>query len=56
MERIHTQKVSIICHKALFLPPGLFKSFTIKLNIPLRRDEINKRMAAAFPELEWREP
>ena len=56
MERIHKQKVTIICHKALLLPPGLFKSFTVKVNIPLRQDEINKRMAAAFPELEWRKP
>ena len=55
MERIHTQKVKIICHKALLLPPGLFKSFTVKVNIPLRRDEIDKRMAAAFPECEWGE-
>ena len=55
MERIHSQKVKIICHKALLLPPGLFKSFTVKMNIPLRKDEIDKRMAAAFPELEWGE-
>lgn len=54
MERMHKQKVTIICHKALLLPPGLFKSFTVKVNIPLRKDEIDKRMAAAFPELPWR--
>ena len=54
MERIHNQKVKIICHKALLLPPGQFKSFTVKMNIPLRKDEIDKRMAAAFPELPWR--
>jgi len=55
MERIHKKKVTIICHKALLLPPGLFKAFTVKVNIPLRKDEIEKRMAAAFPEYEWRE-
>ena len=55
MQRIHTKKVKIICHKALLLPPGLFKSFTVRVNVPLRRDEINKRMAAAFPEYKWRE-
>lgn len=54
MERIHSQKVKIICHKALLLPPGLFKSFTVRVNIPLRKAEIDKRMADAFPELEWR--
>jgi len=55
MERMHQQKVKIICHKALLLPPGLFKSFTVKINIPLREDEIKKRMADAFPECDWGE-
>lgn len=55
MERIHTQRVKIVCHKALLLPPGLYKSFTVRVNIPLRKAEIEKRMAAAFPECEWGE-
>lgn len=53
MERKHTQKVKIICHNTLFRTPGLFNVFTVKLNIPLRKEEIDKRMAAAFPELKW---
>lgn len=56
MERIHTQKVKIVCHKALLLPPGLFKSFTVRMNVPLRKKEIDQRMAAAFPECKWEEP
>jgi hypothetical protein len=55
MERLHTQRVKIVCHKTLLLPPGLHKSFTVRLNIPLRKKDIDKRMAAAFPECEWGE-
>lgn len=52
MERIHTQKVTIICEKSL-MSPGLYKIFKVKLNIPLRKKEIDERMAAAFPECKW---
>jgi len=54
MERKHTQDVKIILHNTLLRTPGLFNTFTVKMNIPLRKAEIDKRMAAAFPELEWR--
>lgn len=49
------QHVTIICHKELLVLPGLFKSFTVKVKQPLRKDEIDQRMRAAFPELTWEE-
>ena len=49
-----TQRVKIYCNKSsLFLPPGLFNSFTVKVKIPLRESEFAERMKAAFPELKW---
>ena len=48
-------KVTIVIDKSLLLPQGLFKTFTVKTNIPLKKKEIDERMAAAFPELEWRD-
>ena len=53
MEKL--QKVTIICHKELLVLPGLFKSFTVKVKQPLRKDEIDQRMRVAFPELTWEE-
>ena len=55
MERISKLKVKIFYNKNMFLPPGQFKSFTIRTNICFRVDEFEKRMAAAFPELKWEE-
>ena len=52
MERAASQSVRIICHD-LMLFPGLFKTFTVKVRIPLRKAEIDERMKAAFPELKW---
>jgi len=54
-ERIHSQRVKIYCNKNLFLLPGLFTSFTVKLRIPMRESEFSERMRAAFPELKWEE-
>jgi len=48
-------KVKIFYNKNMFLPPGQFKSFTIRTNICFRVDEFEKRMATAFPELKWEE-
>ena len=54
MDQRATQQIKIFCNKtSLFLPPGLFKSFTVKVKIPLRADEFSERMRKAFPELEW---
>jgi len=55
MEAVSTQKVKIYCNKNVFLPPGLFTSFTVKVKIPLRESEFMERMRAAFPELRWEE-
>ena len=52
MEKAASQNVRIICHD-LMLFPGLFKTFTVKVRIPLRKAEIDERMKAAFPELKW---
>jgi len=49
------QTIIIICNKNMFLPHGLFKSFTVKVRYPLSQDEFNERMRAAFPELKWEE-
>ncbi len=54
MQRAVTQRIRIVCHKELLLP-GLFKSFVVKMKLPLRKDEIDERMKAAFPELSWEE-
>lgn len=55
MEAAARLKVKIFYNKNMFLPPGQFKSFTIRTNISFRVDEFEKRMAAAFPELKWGE-
>jgi len=47
-----SQEVKIYPQKNLLLPPGLFKSFSVKLSIPLREDEFLNRMKLAFPELQ----
>lgn len=52
-ERALTQQLIIECNKDLFGTPGLYKSFTLRVKIPLRKDEIENRMKAAFPELPW---
>lgn len=54
MEESITQKVTIIINKNLLLP-GQYYSFTVKMKNPMRKDEIDERMRAAFPELEWEE-
>jgi len=50
----NTQNVVFVCHKAMLFP-GLFKSFTVKMRIPLRYEEIRKRVMDAFPGLHWEE-
>lgn len=54
-ERNYSQRVKIYCNKSLMLLPGQFKSFTVKVKIPLTEDEFYRRMRAAFPELPWEE-
>lgn len=54
MDHNMIQHVVFVCHKELLMP-GLFKNFTVKMRIPLRYEEIRKRVIAAFPELHWEE-
>lgn len=55
MEESATQKVTIVINKSLLALPGQYYSFTVKMKNPLRKDEIDEKMKAAFPELEWEE-
>lgn len=55
MDAISTQKVTVTIHKNLLGTPGLFKSFTVRVKIPLNKTEIDERIRAAFPELPWSE-
>ena len=58
MEKEHgesPQKVVIICDKNMFLPVGLFKSFTVKVRYPLTNKEFSRRIQDAFPELKLEE-
>lgn len=50
-----TQDVKVFCKRELFSQAGLFYSFTVSMKIPLRKEEIDERMKAAFPELIWRD-
>lgn len=52
MKKAASQHVTIICHHQLLFP-GIFRTYTVKLKIPLRKEEIDERMKAAFPELKW---
>ena len=54
MKKAATQKIVFVCHKQLAFP-GLYKKFTVIAKIPLRKEEIDERMRAAFPELDWEE-
>lgn len=48
MKQAATQKIRVYCNKNLFLP-GIFKSFTVNVSIPLREEEILEKMSLAFP-------
>ena len=50
-----SQDVKIILKRPFFNESGLFYSFTVNMEIPLRKEEIDQRMKAAFPELTWRD-
>jgi hypothetical protein len=55
MEEAASQEVTIIINKSLLALPGQYKSFTVKLRNPMRKDEIDTRMKNAFPDYIWRE-
>jgi len=50
----YSQSVTVICNKSMMLPKGVFRSFSVRLTVPLRKKEIDERVRLAFPELEWR--
>jgi hypothetical protein len=49
-DETNTQRVVIVCEKWLTGVPGQFKSFQVRLSIPLSQQEIDERMQKAFPE------
>lgn len=51
MEKHSTQNVIVRFNKYL-IARELVRSFTVNIQIPLRKNEIMERMAAAFPGLE----
>lgn len=48
-----SQHVKVFCNREFFRESGLFYSFSVHMKIPLRKQEIDQRMKAAFPELKW---